>query len=236
MSKNKCKPLWMPLYVSKFLADTAHLSAHQCGAYINMLCAMWRSDDGTLLNDEKLLMKVGKVHPPHWRQTWKAIGSLFDIDGERLTNTDLQAELGKANAKIVLKRAAASLGGQTAQFKRTALSMHCKESKTPSNALKNNNGAQANAQASAQHNHNKNITDSGEGSPSPLPRMGKASGAPNNPTNSPPGETQKWVYREEVVEPPISPTNSAPTENHSRLNQAIANFGEAFRHKNGGCQ
>ena len=62
MSKRQ-HPLWMPLYVTKFLADTAHLTAHECGVYINMLCAMWKSDDGTLPNDGDMLAKIGECIP-----------------------------------------------------------------------------------------------------------------------------------------------------------------------------
>ena len=41
----------MPLYVEKFLADTSGFTPTEGGAYINLLCAMWRSDDGTLPNE-----------------------------------------------------------------------------------------------------------------------------------------------------------------------------------------
>jgi uncharacterized protein YdaU (DUF1376 family) len=118
MSKNKCKPLWMPLYVEKFLADTAHLSPSQGGAYVRLLCKMWLSEDGTLPNDPALLARVGGVYPPKWKRVWGAIKSLFDVDGDLVTNADLQAELGKANAIIVTRRAIGSLGGQTTQIRR----------------------------------------------------------------------------------------------------------------------
>ena len=232
MSKNKCRPIWLPLYVEKFLADTSGLSPGEGWAYINMLCAMWRSDDGTLPHDEKLLRKIGKVHPPLWQRTWKAIESLFDIDGDRITSTHLQAELGKANAKIVVRRALGKLGGETTQFKKGLVCL-ARLPKTASNPLIDNKvgGSKSYSQLQLQDKE-----DSGEGSPSPLPRMGEASGAPDCPTNSLVVESQQRVCREEAVEPSISPKNSAPPENHSKLNQAIANFGDAFRHKNGGCR
>ena len=55
------RPFWMPLHIAEFIADTTHLTAAQGWAYINMLCAMWRSDDGTLPNDAATLARVGKV-------------------------------------------------------------------------------------------------------------------------------------------------------------------------------
>jgi len=213
-------PLWMPLYVTKFLADTAHLTAHECGVYINMLCAMWKSDDGTLPNDGAVLAKIGKVHPPHWKRTWKALKSLFDIDGDRVTSADLQAQLGKSNALIVMKRVAASLGGQVSQFNRRALNIPCKDFKTAHNPLKNNNGAQASAQAAAQHNHNRNIKEEEERSGSSRPEADEPS--------------LKEATREVVVEPPTFPSTSAPPENPSSSSpreQALQNWGQNLYNK-----
>jgi uncharacterized protein YdaU (DUF1376 family) len=209
----RCKPIWMPLYVARFLADTAHLTVSQVGAYINMLCAMWNSKDGTLPNEPDVLARASRVHPPNWERTWKAIKSLFDIDGDRVTSTELQAELGKANARIVLKRAAGSLGGQTTQFKRT-LRPGLADSLTPPKAMRNNNGAQANAQA----NYNYNIKEKEERSGSPRPETGEPS-------------LNEGLQGEIVIEP-LSP--SAPSENQSALERALQNLGENFRKKRGG--
>ena len=116
--KRRVKALWMPLYVTDFIADTTNLTASQGWAYINLLCAMWRTEDGTLPHDADTLARVGKVHRPRWAKVWGAIKSLFDVDGDRVTSASLQAELGKANALIVTRRAAAQLGGRTTQFRR----------------------------------------------------------------------------------------------------------------------
>ena len=105
------------LYVTEFIADTTNLTASQGWAYINLLCAMWRTDADTLA-------RVGKVHPPRWAKVWEAIKSLFDVDGDRVTSAPLQAELGKANALIVTRRAAAKLGGRTTQFRRSMNAVH----------------------------------------------------------------------------------------------------------------
>ena len=130
MSK-KTKPLWMPLYVEKFLADTTNLSAAEGWAYINLLVSMWRADDGTLPTDAVKLTRCGKVYPPRWSRVWSAIKHLFDVDGDRVTSVELQAERGKANALLVTKRAAASLGGHTTQFKRSMNGVHTPSMKAP---------------------------------------------------------------------------------------------------------
>ena len=164
------KPFWMRLHVDKFIADTATLTATQAGAYVRLLCAMWRADDGTLPNDPDVLARVSMVHRPTWAKVWGGIKSLFDVDGDRVTSTSLQAELGMANARIVTARANASLGGRTTQFNRSMRAGHTSPV-TASKPLNNCDGVQADAQA----NYSYNINKKEEGETSPLPRKGEAS-------------------------------------------------------------
>src|SRR5262245_15374983 len=116
MSK-KTKPLWLPLYVEKFLADTTGLTLAQKGAYVMLLCAMWRSDDGSLPNDDKGLSRSIGTDKRNWWRIWPAIKHLFDVDGDLVTNTHLQSELGKSNAIIVARRAAGAMGAQMRALK-----------------------------------------------------------------------------------------------------------------------
>ena len=178
----KKKPIWMPLYIAEFIADTASLTAVQGWAYINLLCAMWRSEDGTLPNDADKLARVGKVHPPRRAKVWEAIKTLFDVDGDRVTSKPLQAELGKANAMIVSRQAAARVGGLTTQFRRSMNGSHSSPHSQPMTApkpLKNNNGVQASALASLQAElkptTTTNVKEEEESEALPLPCDSKAS-------------------------------------------------------------
>lgn len=36
---------WMPLYIGDFIADTAHLSAEETGAYILLIMHYWVHED-----------------------------------------------------------------------------------------------------------------------------------------------------------------------------------------------
>ena len=65
---------------------------------------MWRSDDGTLPNHDTQLARSDGLVDDIGRGCGLESNHLFDIDGDRVTNSDLQAELGKANALIVTKR------------------------------------------------------------------------------------------------------------------------------------
>ena len=195
MSK-RMKPLWMPLYVEKFLADTGGLTPSQGGAYIRLLCAMWRSEDGTLPNNDAKLARSAGVGSNNWMRVWPAIKSLFDIDGDRVTSTDLQAELGKANAIIVTKRALASLGGQTTQLRRSFSEKRSAPILTAHKPLKSLNGAQATAQA----NYNYNIKEKEGGSDEPRPETGSSS--PESQTESPFAESQKAFKEKRQPESP----------------------------------
>jgi uncharacterized protein YdaU (DUF1376 family) len=218
--KRRVKPLWMPLYVVEFIADTTNLTASQGWAYINLLCAMWRSDDGTLPNDEATLAKVGKVHPPRWVKVWAAIKHLFDIDADRVTSVPLQQQLGKANAIIVSRRAAARLGGQTTQFRRSMNHVH-RSTRSAPKPLENNDGAQANAQA----NYNYNIErKEEEREASPLPLNGASASL----------EEKKEASRGEPVKnsQPLPQTPAPPeSPSDSPLERALQNLGENFKRR-----
>ena len=98
------------------------------GAYINLLCAMWRSDDGTLPNDDTKLARSGRswspalvadvVCHPNICSTLTATGS---------PTPTFKPSLGKANALLVTRRAVGRLGGQATQFKRAFRESHLRE-------------------------------------------------------------------------------------------------------------
>jgi hypothetical protein len=161
------------------------------------------------------LSRVSRVDPRQWKRKWEAIKSLFDIDAGRVTNVDLQAELGRANAKAVVKRAAASLGGQTTQFRYslTGFKGHPFRAKK---SFQNNGGPQANAQHS--YNYNK---EEEKRSDEPRPETGSSS-------------LEKASKKEEVVSTsPPSPTPSEPAEGSSTLDVALASLGKAIRERRG---
>jgi uncharacterized protein YdaU (DUF1376 family) len=222
--KRRVKPLWMPLYVVEFIADTTNLTASQGWAYIDLLCAMWRSDEGTLPNDEATLAKVGKVHPPRWVKVWAAIKHLFDIDADRVTSVPLQQQLGKANAIIVSRRAAASLGGRTTQFRRSMNPVH-RSTRSVAKPLENNDVVQANAQA----NYNYKIERKEE----------EREVSPRPDTGEPSLEEKKEASREEPVKnsQPLHQTPAPPEgPSDSPLERALQNLGENIKCRGGSAR
>ena len=104
-----------------------------------------------------------------------------------------------------MKRAAASLGGQTTQFKRGV----SRDPLTPLKPLKSNDGAQACAQA----NYNYNIEKKEERSGSPRPETGS------------PSLEKKEATSGNLSAQPAFSENPEP----SALEKALKNWGENFR-------
>ena len=66
---------WMPLYVADYLADTAHLSTTEHGAYMLMLMAYWTK--GGLPDDEDAIRRITRMTPRQWARSRDLLRSLF---------------------------------------------------------------------------------------------------------------------------------------------------------------
>jgi uncharacterized protein YdaU (DUF1376 family) len=89
--------VWMPWYVSDYLASTALFSTLESGAYSLLLMHMWEQG-GTLPLDHERLARVAKVTDPDaWAAIWKEISVRFVPMGEgRFTHPKLWAKLQEA--------------------------------------------------------------------------------------------------------------------------------------------
>lgn len=94
-TKKKKADIWMPLYVSDYLADTMHLSAEQHGAYLLLLMVAWKSD-GRLPNDPGQLQAICRLAPAKWKASEAVLRSFFSVTPEYWINIRLREELAKA--------------------------------------------------------------------------------------------------------------------------------------------
>lgn len=66
---------WMPLYVSDYMADTAHLSVEEHGAYLLLIMNYWHN--GGLPNDEDKLRRIAKMTARQWARSAETLKSFF---------------------------------------------------------------------------------------------------------------------------------------------------------------
>lgn len=99
---------WMPLYVSRYLGDTGHLTVAEHGAYLLLLMQYWVR--GPLPDDDRQLAIMAKTDIKVWRKgIGQTIRQFFIVrDDGRLHQKRADAELAKADEIIQKKRAAAN--------------------------------------------------------------------------------------------------------------------------------
>lgn len=67
--------IWMPLYIGKYLAATAHLEALESGACLHLLMHSWMN--GPLPTNPELLRRIAKVPHDAWSNAWELLKPLF---------------------------------------------------------------------------------------------------------------------------------------------------------------
>lgn len=93
----------MPLYVGDYLADTAHFSTIEHGAYLLLIMHYWRN--GGLPNDDEALRQIARLSRHQWQKAFSKIFSKFEpgwkhkrIEAELAKCLKL-SEVNSANAK-----------------------------------------------------------------------------------------------------------------------------------------
>jgi uncharacterized protein YdaU (DUF1376 family) len=93
---------WMPFYVADYLADTAHITTLQHGAYVLLLLSYWKR--GALPNDEQQLMQIARMNADEWKANRSVISNFFENGWK---HGRMEKELAKS-ADISSKRAKAA--------------------------------------------------------------------------------------------------------------------------------
>jgi len=100
---------WMPLYIADYLADTAHLSTEEHGAYLLLIMHHWHK--GAVPKNEKKLAKIARISHAKWRKISDTILEFFDDAGDVFVQPRVLEEIEKANKKYEARRAAGQKGG-----------------------------------------------------------------------------------------------------------------------------
>jgi uncharacterized protein YdaU (DUF1376 family) len=75
----KTTDIWMPLYISDYLSDTAQLTAQESGAYLHLLMDSWLN--GPLPRDREALRRIARVRASAWPKVWRILWVFFQDNG-----------------------------------------------------------------------------------------------------------------------------------------------------------
>lgn len=101
----------MPLFVADYLADTAHLSIEESGAYLHLLMGMWVRD-GYLPDDDRDLAAITKSSLKKWRAMRPRLMPFLTVTDEGLTQDRLLKERDFVRGKTESRRAAGARGNE----------------------------------------------------------------------------------------------------------------------------
>ena len=89
---------YMQLYVSDYLADTAHLNAQQHGAYMLLLMNYWQRGK-PLDNTGNRLAYVARMTAEEWEDNCDILAEFFWVDGDIWTHARVENDLAKVREK-----------------------------------------------------------------------------------------------------------------------------------------
>lgn len=77
---------YMPLYIADYMADTAHLTALEHGAYLMLLMNYWQTQK-PLSNNPRKLAAIARVSADEWPEVWEMLEEYFTDDGTVFRHT-----------------------------------------------------------------------------------------------------------------------------------------------------
>lgn len=98
------KPAAIPLFADAYLADTMHLTTEEHGAYMLLLMAAWRSDDCSLINDDRKLARITGLSTRKWNAIKDTILEFWTVENDRIFNSRLRKERSYVDKKSASNR------------------------------------------------------------------------------------------------------------------------------------
>lgn len=94
---------YMQLYVADYLADTAHLTTLEHGAYLMLMFNYWQRGESFKANDERSLNKrlatVARLSVSEWDEVKGALSEFFDVTDTEWSQARIERDLAAVNAK-----------------------------------------------------------------------------------------------------------------------------------------
>ena len=89
---------YMPLFVADYLADTAHLTTREHGAYLLLIMTYWQRGK-SLPADPVKLARITRLNKREFDQVWQSLQAFFLIDGAELIHGRVEHELQRVRDK-----------------------------------------------------------------------------------------------------------------------------------------
>lgn len=97
---------YMPLFVADYLADTAHLSAAEHGAYLLLIMNYWQRCK-PLPNDDRKLARIARMTDDEWAVSKDNISEFFHVSGDEWRHSRIENEISIVSEKSAKAKASA---------------------------------------------------------------------------------------------------------------------------------
>lgn len=105
---------YMPLFVADYLADTAHLSAAEHGAYLLLVMNYWQRGK-PLPADDRKLARIARMSDAEWLESRDTLAEFFHEEDGLWSHKRIQAEIAVAEEKTVKAKKAARASAEARQ-------------------------------------------------------------------------------------------------------------------------
>jgi uncharacterized protein YdaU (DUF1376 family) len=109
---------YIQLYVADYLADTAHLTAAQHGAYLLLIMNYWQRGQ-SLNNSNERLTNVARMSSGEWEESKHVLQEFFKVDGDIWTHDRIERDLAAVYAKSTKASNAGKASAQQKANKRS---------------------------------------------------------------------------------------------------------------------
>jgi len=89
---------YMPLFIADYMADAAHLTTEEHGAYLLLIMTYWQRGK-PLDNSNERLANVVRMPNERWTEVRKTLSDFFQIEGDIWTHKRIEQELDRFKAK-----------------------------------------------------------------------------------------------------------------------------------------
>ena len=107
---------YMPLYIADYLADTAHLTTEESGAYMLLIMTYWQRGK-PLPADPVRLANIARLPNERWTDVQRTLSEFFILEDGMWTHKRIEAELSKFRDKSAKAKAAGKASGERRKSK-----------------------------------------------------------------------------------------------------------------------